>query len=242
MKVERSHKVNSYDVDRNSFIRPRVLVKLLQDAATDHSDMAGFGYSALKSRGKAWVLYQMGLHLHRMPALDDEIRIQSWHAKEKQFMAYRDYLVTCNNIPLVTARGVWLMIERQQNKLLLLKDEKVTEKYTLEPPIFDEAAFDAWNPCLMLDLTHTCPIVLRPSDFDALGHVNNTLYFEYLTILIHNLIGDKIRFKSLHIQYSKEIPAGTKEIEAGFQQQGDRYLFKFFSGKVMHAVGDFQID
>ncbi len=241
MKAERLHKVNIYDVNEHKYIRPRVLVKLLQDVATDHSEKAGLRYSALTARGKAWVLYQLGIHVHRMPALDDEIRIQSWHTRENQFMAYRDYLVTCNNAPLISARGVWLMIDIHKNKLLKLAPEKISEKYTVEPPVFDGASFDAWNPCLMLELTHTCSIVLRPSDFDALGHVNNTIYFEYLEILIHHQIGEKIDLQSIHLQYSKEIPPGTREIQAGFQQQGNRYLFKFFSGKVMHAVGDFQV-
>ncbi|MDA8140256.1 MAG: thioesterase [Desulfobacteraceae bacterium] len=241
MKIEQTYKIGYVDVDLNNTIRPRVLMKLFQDVATVHSEKVGFGYTSLKARGKAWVLYQMGIHVHRMPAVDDEIRIQSWHAKEDRLMASRDYLVTCGNGPLVSARGVWLMIDIQKNKLLRLTGENISEYYTVEPPIFDGPTFDAWNPSLMLELTHTCPIVLRPSDFDILGHVNNAVYFEYLEILIHEVLGDSVRFKSLHMQYSKEIPAGTREIQAGLQQREDRFAFKFFSGKMMHAIGDFQI-
>jgi acyl-ACP thioesterase len=241
MKIELTYKVGYADVGLNSAIRPRVLIRLFQDAATVHSEKVGLGFSSLKAHGKAWILYQMGVHVHRSPAVDDEIRIQSWHSKEDRLMAYRDYLVTCGNETIVSARGVWLMLDLHRNRVLRLAGERIGERYTIEPPIFDGATFDAWNPCLMLELARTCAIVLRPSDFDSLGHVNNAVYFEYLEILIHHLLGDRVRFKSLHMQYSKEIPAGTKEIQAGLQHRDDRYLFKFFSGKVLHAVGDFEL-
>ncbi len=241
MKVELTYKVGYADVDAHRAIRPRVLARLFQDAATIHSDKAGFGFSTLMARNKAWVLYQMGIHLHRIPAVDEHIRIQSWHSREDRLMAFRDYLVTCNDETLVTARGVWLMLDMRQSKPLLLASENVSERYTLEPPIPDAAAFDAWTPSLMLALTHTCPIVLRPSDFDSLGHVNNALYFDFLDILIHQTFGNNVNFKSLYMQYSKQIPTGTKQIQAGLQQHEDRYRFKLFSGKVLHAVGDFQV-
>lgn len=241
MKIEMTSKVGHADVDLNKAIRPRALIRLFQDVATVHSDKVGFGYSALMARGKAWVLYQIGVHIHRMPAVDDQIHIQSWFAKEDRFKAIRDYLITCGNATLVSARAIWLMIDVHKSRMIPLADEKVSERYTVEPPIFDGATFDAWDPWLWPELTHICSIVLRPTDFDSLGHVNNTMYFDFLEILIHQALGGSVRFKSLHMQYSKEIPAGTKQIEAGLQFRQDRYVFKVFSGKVMHAIGDFQI-
>lgn len=241
MKIEQTYKVGYADVNMNYIIRPRVLMKRFQDVATTHSEKVGFGYSSLKIHGKAWVLYQIGIHIHRMPVVDEEIHIQSWHTREDRLMSYRDYVVTCKGDTLVTARGVWLMVDMQQNRVLRLTGEKVSEHYTVEPPIFDGASFDAWNPSLLFELTHTCPIVLRPTDFDALGHVNNTIYFEFLEFLIHQVIGEDMRYKSLHMQYSRQIPVGTKEIQAGLQQREGRYAFKFFSGKVMHAIGEFEI-
>jgi medium-chain acyl-[acyl-carrier-protein] hydrolase len=241
MKEELTHKVGYVDVASHNAIRPRVLMKLFQDVATHHSERVGFGYSSLMARGKAWVLYQMGIHVHRLPAIDEEICIQSWHAGEDRLMAFRDYLVFSGSVPLVTARGIWLMMDRRQSRPLRITGEKISEHYTLEASIFDSAAFDAWHPCLMLDPSHTCSIVIRPSDFDTLGHVNNTVYFDYLDILVHHVFGNEMRCKSFHMQYSKEIPAGTTEIQAGLQQRQERYCFKFFSGKTMHAVGDFQL-
>jgi acyl-ACP thioesterase len=241
MKIERIHKVGYFDVDLNDTMRSSAIVNLFQKVATVHCEKAGFGYTALKARNKAWVLYQMGIHIHRMPVLDDKILIQSWHSKEDRLMAHRDYLVTCDNAPVMSARAVWLMIDFEQKKFILLGDERVSEHFTVEPPIFDGEAFDAWDPCLMLDLTHTMPIVIRPTDLDALGHVNNAIYFQFLEILVHHVIGDNVRFQSLHLQYSKEIPAGTRQIEAGLQQREDRYLFKLFSGRVLHAIGEFQL-
>ena len=240
MKIEVIKKIGFFDVDLNNTIRPRVLMMLFQDAATTHSEKAGFGNSQLIAHGKACVMYQMGIHIHRPPVLDDEICIQTWHAKEDKFMAYRDYWVTCGNQTLVSARGVWLLIDINEKKLTPLSG-MISKSYTEEAPIFDAASFDAWKPWLKPELTHTCSIFLRPSDFDSYGHVNNTTYFEYLDILIHQFLGENAKIKTIHMQYSKEIPAGTLEIQAGLQQQEDRYLFKLFSGKVMHAIGDFQI-
>lgn len=240
MKIERTYRVGYSDVDANKTIRPRMLMRLFQDVATVHSEKAGFGFTPLMAHGKAWVLYQIGIHIHRMPAVDSEILIQSWHSREDRLMAYRDYLVTCGEATLVSARGIWLMIDTRKNRVLRLTGERISECYTLEPPIFDGASFDTWNPSLMFELAHTCPIILRPADFDALGHVNNTIYFDFLEILIHQVMGNDVRFKTLHMQYSKQIPTGTREIQAGLQQREDRYSFKLFSGKVMHAIGDFQ--
>lgn len=240
MRIELTRKLGFFDVDMNNAIRPRILMMLLQDAATAHSEKVGMGFTTLAAKGKAWVLYQMGVHIHRPPSLDDNILVQTWHAGEESFMAYRDYLVTCGNETLVTARGVWLLIDIEGKKLNYFSGN-INACYTLEPSIFDAEAFNAWKPWLKPELTHTYSISLRPADFDSLGHVNNATYFEYLEFLIHRALGENTKLKSIHLQYSKEIPAGTKEIEVGLEKKGGVYLFKLFSGKVMHAIGDFQL-
>lgn len=239
MKIELKKKIGFFDVDTNTTIRPSVLMMLLQEAATDHSEKVGMGFSPLMAQGKAWVLYQMGVHIHRAPGVDDEILIQTWHAGEEGFMAYRDYQVSCGGETLVTARGVWILIDVDGRKLNHFAGE-INAQYTREPQVFDAEAFNAWKPWLRPELTHIYPISLRPADFDSLGHVNNAKYFEYLEVLIHRALGEQVMLKNMHIQYSKEIPAGTREIEVGLELRGDRYVFKLFSGRVMHAIGDFQ--
>lgn len=240
MKVELERKIGFYEVNRNNALRPGVLLSLFQDAATAHSNRVGDGFSSLMEQGMAWVLYQMGVHIHRAPSLNDDIRIQTWHAGESGFRAYRDYLVTCGPETLVSARSVWLLLDFHQKQMIGLNGE-IGAKYTLEPPIFDAEEFDAWKPWLRPEFSHTLSIALRPSDFDALGHVNNATYFDYLDMLVHEVLGDQVCLRSMNMQYSKEIPRGAASIQAGVEQRGGRYVFKLFSGKVMHAIGDFQI-
>lgn len=240
MKVELTKKIEIFDVNLSNTIRPRNLMMMFQDVATAHSKKVGLGYNRLVAQHKSWVLYQMGIHIHRLPVLDDEVRIQSWHAGQDRYMAYRDYLVTCGNETLVSARGVWLMIDTSRKKLISLSDD-IGKQYTVEPAIFDAESFDAWKPRLRPELTHICSIVLRPSDFDFQGHVNNVTYLEYLDILICRFMGENVTLKNVYMQYPKEIPAGTREIQAGLQQQGDRYVFKLYSDTVIHAIGDFQV-
>lgn len=240
MKIELEKKIGFYDVDKNNAIRPRMLLSLFQDAATKHSNRVGDGFTVLMDQGKAWVLYQMGIHIHKAPAVDDDIRIQTWHAGESGFRAYRDYHVTCGPETLVSARSVWLLLDFHQKQMINLTGE-IGTKYTLESPIFNSDEFDAWKPWLRPEFTHTFSIALRPSDFDALGHVNNATYFDYLDILVHEVLGDSVKLRAMNMQYSKEIPRGTMEIQAGVQHKEGRYVFKLFSGKVMHAIGDFQV-
>ena len=63
------------------------------------------------------------------------------------------------------------------------------------------------------------PVTLRWRDFDALGHVNNSVYLSYLEVardrLMRDLLGDvylSMVIARIEIDYRDEIPLGTEEV------------------------------
>lgn len=63
------------------------------------------------------------------------------------------------------------------------------------------------------------PVTVRWRDFDALGHVNNSVFLSYLEIardaLMRHLLGDTyldMVIARIEIDYRDEIPMGTEEV------------------------------
>lgn len=63
------------------------------------------------------------------------------------------------------------------------------------------------------------PVTIRWRDFDALGHVNNSVFLSYLEIardrLMQDLLGDtylEMVLARVEIDFRQEIPLGTEEI------------------------------
>lgn len=211
-KIKFGHKVNYNEVDKNLNLRIDAIFGYLQFAAVSHSEQVGNGTEYLKDLGYTWVMAKIQLEIYELPTFGDEIEILTWSLGAKGFLATRDFELKKGNRVFAKATSVWYFIDLEKRKIKKIPTE-IIKKYnslSLDPNFgnLQKKRFD-FNS----DISFADKITLRYSDFDSNGHVNNTVYFNYLQTGLFNFKRNLPFIESISCQFLKEIPQSYKSVE-----------------------------
>lgn len=236
MKIEQTSTVDYDEVDTDFRMKLPVLFQRLQRAALHHSESVGLGSESMVKAGAVWILHRMRVDIRRMPAYRESITVRTWHKGAVGFRAGRDFLVFCGDETVVTATSLWLYYDLTRKRIAKIP-KSVSGPYTAEaedalaPGAIDFAVDRTFEP------EETLSITIREGDFDPNGHVNNTVYLEYLDTLIQRTGGGSVNSGQVGIQYVKEIGREVDTIQAGAARAGDTVNFRFFDPTAVFAAG-----
>jgi acyl-ACP thioesterase len=240
MKIAIEKRVGFFELNTDLTLRTKFLLNYFQEAATVHSDRAGYGFKKLMAQGKAWTLYRIGINIHRPPALGDDLQVHTWSWGMGGIRAYRDFEIWSADEKLVSATSVWVLIDLNRKKILRIPSD-ARECYTVEDIRALDMDIDTWKPNMKFDPDRVKSISTRPSDYDPLGHVNNALYFDFLEIITAHAFADNRKIQRIFMQFNKEIPIAIQQVDIGMRANADQYHFKLFSPECVHAAGNFQL-
>ncbi|MFP3981257.1 MAG: acyl-[acyl-carrier-protein] thioesterase [Desulfobacterales bacterium] len=238
MKVTTTRRIGFFEVNGNFALRLRVLLNCLQEAATVHSQQAGYETLRLIKEQKAWVLHRIAIQVHSPPVCGDEIEVVTWHKGSRGFRSYRDFEIYRNGEKLVSAASLWLFIDLARKKILR-PPQDVGACYGVETRDALDADINKWKTPRDFDPEAAVAIATRPSDYDPLGHVNNALYFDYLETLAERVFEKPQEMRTVIVQFNKEIAADVSEVSAGLKKQDPGYIFNVSSPAGTHAAGEF---
>lgn len=162
-RVTRSRRVRLGDVTPSGRLRLDALARYLQDIAADDVDEAGIT--------GAWVLRRVALSIGRLPSFRDDVELVTFCSGTGGRWAERRTTMTIGGEPSVEAVALWVYVD-EQGRPARLEDwfydlygtaangRRVGQRLKLPAP--------------PSDVTRR-PWVLRASDLDVLGHVNNAV-------------------------------------------------------------------
>lgn len=236
MKVEQTTRVEYDEVDTDFRMKLPVLFQRLQRAALHHSESVGLGSRRMLADGAVWILNRMRVEILRMPKYGQAVTVRTWHKGAAGFRAGRDFLVFCGQEKMAAATSQWLLYDLNRKRIAKIP-ETVIDPYTAEQEeVFDAGAIDfAVDKTFDPDVTMT--ITTREGDFDPNGHVNNTVYLDYLDTLIRRAGGPSRRVTQVGIQYLKEIGRSVQAIDAGAVKTDTTMGFRFFDSSTVYAAG-----
>ena len=236
MKIEQTTLVDYDEVDTNFRMKLPVLFQRLQRAAIHHSEQVGLGSAAMVAAGAVWILHRMRVDIYRMPVYREEITLQTWHRGSVGFRAGRDFLVFCGDEKVATATSLWLYYDLKRKRIAKIP-KRVSEPYTAEADEVLEAGTIDFEVDKTFDPEQTLTITTREGDYDPNGHVNNTVYLEYLDTLIKRCgIGDTT-VGQVGIKYLKEIGRDVHTLQAGVLAADNTVRFRFFDPTAIYAAG-----
>ena len=172
--------IHSYEVDAFKKLKISSLLQFLQESAGSHAASIGVGWDKLQEQDLFWVLSRITIEIEDMPTWGDEITVITWPKSSDNVFAYRDFLIfNTNNLvkPVVRATSAWALINietrRPQRIELVAGSIPVSddENAIVEHPHKVDALPCAWN--------HSAGVV-KYSDIDMNGHVNNVRYFDWI--------------------------------------------------------------
>jgi acyl-ACP thioesterase len=240
MKIQQIHPVGYTEVRPDYTMQLRSLLGLLQDAAVAHSEQAGFGSRKLLDAGTVWILNKMAVDIDRLPRYQETVRVETWHRGSRGFRAYRDFLVFSGPERIAAATSLWLYFDLKANRLQRIP-EQVGQAYTEEPVSAGCTDLDTWKPEPMNQGGFDAKFTIRGSDFDPLGHVNHTVYFDMLETLAEGARGDGATLRRLRIHFQKQIPRGVTAVRTRLENGAKGGAFRIYNAAETYAAGDLEI-
>lgn len=151
---------------------------LFMDAATEHADLLGIGMKDLAPRGLFWLTVRVKARFIRRPGLMETVKIVTWPEAPERSRCNRDYVIEAGGQALVEGRTEWMVMNMKTGRLqptdaVFPQDLDIVEKTVLPEPFMrlnedfsDAEAFGAY--------------VVRSTDIDLGGHMNNAAYIRAL--------------------------------------------------------------
>ena len=212
--------IDSRDVDGRGHCKASALMGHLQEAATQAAEQGGFGREVLMERYHGfWMMTRVWFRLDRPLKWEEKLTIHTWHRGGKSAVSYRDYDLLVDGNRVGEGVAAWVMANQETRKLLRLSDLKEME------------GTDGGELCKSITLSKLrCPKqlhglerrMMRYSDTDINGHVNNTRYADFVCDAVRMDQFPEDRFlSSMQIGYLAECrPGEVLSMEVGEMEQG----------------------
>jgi medium-chain acyl-[acyl-carrier-protein] hydrolase len=180
LEYEKSYKIPVYEIGFDGQLSPHSLFKYLQDIASEHAVLLGFGKEELLKENHFWVLSRIAAKIYKWPEWEDTIIVRTWPRGTDRLFAIRDFeIVYPDGRPLAMASSSWVVVDlmtrrvQRPNSLLTSFNSDLPVKIALgrnctklEPP--------SDNYVL------TSPFRVQISDLDINLHVNNVIYSKWI--------------------------------------------------------------
>ncbi len=225
MSLFYEHKVrlSGMDADGRGFCKPSALLNHLQVAAALAAEDGGFSREMLLERyGAFWMLARSWFHLERPLRWEDDITIRTWHRGGKGAMMYRDYDIYLGGKRVGESVSGWVLAGVESRKIMRLSaiaeladtgGGELCKSMTLNKLRAPEELREAERR------------LMRYSDTDINGHVNNTRYADFVCDALRlDKLGEDRYLSSMQIGYLAECrPGEILTMETGMLDDG-RYI------------------
>lgn len=186
-------------------------------AATRHAEERGFGYSAMTSQSKVWVLTRMNIVLNRYPQNDTEINIHTWITDVNKLFTERCFAFEDHEGNyLGFARSIWAAIDLETRRPTNLLDLEGLSGYITDKPC---PIGPAGKIALVKDASLSSSFEVKYSDIDINRHLNSMKYIEHFVDVFPLDMYEGKEIHGFEINYIAEGQYGTsldilkKEIE-----------------------------
>jgi acyl-ACP thioesterase len=179
-QFDKEYTVNVYETWPDGRAALWSLFNYMQDIASQHAILLGFGRDDLMKKNQFWVLSRMYAEIDNLPLWEDKIRVTTWPNGTDKIFAMRNYEVNFTDGRHI-ASGVssWLVVDRTTKKIQRPDDILTrfnSEDLKLESPLR--------NPEKLGEIPaggkRSLPFRVKVSDLDVNLHTNNVNYIRWV--------------------------------------------------------------
>lgn len=169
---------------------------LFMDVATEHACALGCGLDTLAPRGLFWLTVRTRVRFFRRPKLFERITLSTWPEIPGKLRTNRDYAIEQNGTLLAAGKTEWTVLDTASGRLRPMADIFVPDSALPEP---------VWNePFTHMpdgELEEFARYIVRPTDIDLGGHMNNAAYVRALASLFSCEAWQGMNVRELEIAY-----------------------------------------
>ena len=196
--------INSNEADKFLNLKVSTIFRYFQQVSTAHAELIHAGTKEVIDKGMCWVLIRMEVDIYDYPKYNEEVIVSTHPGETNKFIFPRFYQLYSKKGKLYAAgSSMWVVLDKSTRRIVprpfpdtTFKAESSKEDIPLPEKV---VASD-------LELLETR--VVRNSDIDLNGHLNNTKYVDYILDTKAPGFFDKNILTRIIINYDKELKEG----------------------------------
>jgi acyl-CoA thioester hydrolase len=180
-------RVNIYDLDAYGELRPHVLLRLLQQAASDASAAVGFDVEWYERTGTLWVIRRTIVDYVSPAFYRDVLEIRTWVSDLRRVRSQREYEVRRLADRRLVARAStdWVYVDLARGTPTRPPDE-------MQRRLLPDVGAQSRPPRVAAEApAHSARTTRRVefADVDSVAHVNNAHYALYIEQAVYDALG-----------------------------------------------------
>ncbi|MBR2582589.1 MAG: hypothetical protein IKD61_04285 [Oscillospiraceae bacterium] len=222
--------IRSRDVNMFQRMRSSQLFELLQEAATDHSELLSAGVDVIRRQNLMWVLARQNVEIVRIPHYGEKVVVETWPGKTVHSLYPRYYrLLDEQGEAIVNSSSIWMLVDMHERSLVSSAQSGIDFS-------FDKRGLELSlpSPPRAFFTDSSISFTLPFSYVDMNGHMNNTRYFDLADNLSPSALAGRDPARIL-VEYSAELRLGNS-YELLYGQQGDRFFLKTGGDKPLFRI------
>lgn len=151
--------------------------QLFMDIATAHANLLGVGMADFSPRHLFWITARTKVRFFRRPKIDESVSLLSWPDPPDRLRCTRQYLLKKGEETLAVGKTQWAVMNTETGSLQSVSDVFPTGLAIPDTPAMADAFLRIKD-----DFSETpfASYVVRSTDIDVGGHMNNCAYIRAL--------------------------------------------------------------
>ena len=216
--------IDSRDVDLHGRCRPSALMGYMQEAATQAGEHGGFGRAVIGGKHNGfWMITRMWFRMERPMRWNEELTVHTWHRGATGVVSYRDYDLYVDGELVGEGVSAWVMADLDTHRPVRL-NTVVEMAETHGGELCKEKTLSKLEaPAELHEVERR---IMRYSDTDINGHVNNTRYADFACDALRmDRLPAECYLAEMQIGYLAECRAGeVLDICSGEYEDGRTYV------------------
>ena len=178
MKFEREYAVGVKDIGINNQMTNLGFLSFLEEIASTHSNVVGYGVNDIETKKKVWLLMDWKLKVFERPKYGDTLKIKTWaRPLEKHlFYTYRDFEVFDGENKVAIATSKWVLFDLEINKIGKITDDIIALYNAENKQVFEENEISKIKEPEDKDLQLNYEV--KRADIDINKHMHNLNYLK----------------------------------------------------------------
>ena len=182
--MEKKCLVEVKDVGSAGFLTNSGILRLFEEVACIHSEMAGFGLNQISETNLSWILLHWKVQVFKRVKYNSTVTIKTWSRNASKCITYRDFeMYDENGTLLCIATSKWTLVKVSTGTITKIAPE-VINCYNPEDNhnVFGELDIEKLKEPDVLaktDVNPTYTFTVLRRDIDMNNHMHNLFYLDY---------------------------------------------------------------
>ena len=162
--------------DRTGRLSVPGVFSLFMDMASEHAESLGIGFAPMSERHLFWLTVRTRVRLRRLPALGESVTLTTWPEKAGTLRCDRDYTLAAGEELLAAGKTEWAVLNIDTGRPHPMKD---VYPEALAAILTDDTVWADPFARIREDFSggeSFGTYVVRSTDIDVGGHMNNAAY------------------------------------------------------------------